>query len=417
VRSFESAEVRWLHARRRRVVIAVAPLAVAASAFAFAWLAGDPFPTILALLIAILVGLIGLVTSATVLLGDVATRPVSGLLRADSGGVWWDGRLVAPRASLAGGFVVPVWQRAPLVQLQRRWPRRALRFEVPDEAAGRSLLQALGLDASQLAASFAVASRARADERAPFLTLLSFLFLLLGLPLLVAGWMRWDSAPLGALAAAGLLGTLGWVVALTTPTRVLVGADGILVSWLGRRQFLRYEDVDGVRTYAFGSTYGVALQLAAGGLFELPIQLGFTEAQTEERVALVARRIQQALEDHRAARGARMPSLPERGERDAGAWVRALRAVGSGANADHRTAPVARERLWRIVETPGADPIARVRAAVALGGGLEGEERARLRVAAEATAAPEVRGLLLMAAEEGTEDEVIGEALGRLVGR
>jgi hypothetical protein len=58
--------------------------------------------------------------------------------------------------------------------------------------------------------------------------------------------------------------------------------------------------------------------------------------------------------------------------------------------------------------------VRRVAAAAALGPTLDAPARARLRLAASTTAAPEVRDLLTLAADEATSDEALAEALDRI---
>ncbi len=74
------------------------------------------------------------------------------------------------------------------------------------------------------------------------------------------------------------------------------------------------------------------------------------------------------------------------------------RALGSGAHATHRVAPIAVDRLWRIVESPATQPTIRAAAAVALGLRLDPRDRDRLRAAASATTAPRLRAALEAAA-------------------
>src|SRR5262249_5775644 len=81
-------------------------------------------------------------------------------------------------------------------------------------------------------------------------------------------------------------------------------------------------------------------------------------------------------------------------------WAAALRALGAGAR--EGTAGESRARLLRIAEDPAAEAVERVAAAVALGGDLDEESRARLRAAAAARAAPRLRGGRREAAGSGS---------------
>jgi hypothetical protein len=71
-----------------------------------------------------------------------------------------------------------------------------------------------------------------------------------------------------------------------------------------------------------------------------------------------------------------------------------------------RTAPLPRERLFRIVESPSASGLDRAAAAVALGKEADEETRGRLRGAAEACAAPKLRIALEAAAGSSSDAEL-----------
>jgi hypothetical protein len=101
----------------------------------------------------------------------------------------------------------------------------------------------------------------------------------------------------------------------------------------------------------------------------------------------------------------RWPSLNE--------WVRHLRSAGSGANADHRTAPLREQELWRVVEASTADPSSRAGAAVALSGAIQQEGRKRMRVAAERTHHPKLRIVLEAVADNDGDEQEIVRAVAR----
>jgi hypothetical protein len=129
------------------------------------------------------------------------------------------------------------------------------------------------------------------------------------------------------------------------------------------------------------------------------------------RADLVAERIREALESARRGDPAQDVALLARNAREIGVWVRALRAVAAGA-VDHRTAPIPEDRLWRIAEDPNASPTARAGAAVALTPSLDDAGKARIRVAADATASPKLRVALEAAAE--TDEAALEHALAEL---
>ena len=84
----------------------------------------------------------------------------------------------------------------------------------------------------------------------------------------------------------------------------------------------------------------------------------------------------------------------------------ALARVAHGG-ADYRMAAMTREQLWALVEGPEIEASARKAAAVALATSNDGSERARLRVAAEHCAEPQVRVAL---EEIARGDDVANEA-------
>jgi hypothetical protein len=94
--------------------------------------------------------------------------------------------------------------------------------------------------------------------------------------------------------------------------------------------------------------------------------------------------------------------------RSAGQWMKDLRALFCGSN--YRAPVLPPDQLWRIAEDPAAEPAKRAGAAFVLRRTLDDEGRARLRVAAEASAAPRVR-VALLAASDTRHDEALEAAL------
>ena len=331
-----------------------------------------------------------------------------GDLVVDAEGVRLHGQLVVAREAIRQGLVVPRDGRLVVRLLRRRRP--AVELMVSDAAQGRAVLRALGLDASQTVADFRTMSRIFAKSGGVFA--------------LVGGMMA-AGAMLGAATASrlapGLLAplfgacVLGVVVPMLWPTRVIVGADGIAMSWLGRKRFIRYADVVSVSTYASGfgtrQYVGAAVVLDSGEQIKIPVG---QQRWNDGDAAGLAERIREAMETHRAGGWEADASILARRGRPAAEWVTALKAIGAGAAADLRNAAVPAERLWRIVEDSAASALARGGAAVARGPTLGAPaEQQRLRVAARATAAPKLRVLLERAAS-APSDESLAEALHEL---
>ena len=339
--------------------------------------------------------------------------PVAGDLAAGEHGVLWNGRLLATRAQITAGFVIPADRGAPEVRLVRRFPRRPITFLVPDELSGRELLGALGLDASQTVASFKLASLLRARWYAT----VGNLGCLVALPAsLIMVLMANGTGAIGGAVRASMLGlgALAWIVFNMIPARARVGADGVLVEWLWQRTFVAFEELTSARVYVDANNAGVALALRDGREVLLPAMGLFTAEIAREELTLMVKRIEQAAEVHRRSEADRGVKLPPRGERSAREWLEVLRAMGSGASADHRTAPVEADTLFRIAEDPGTEPARRIAAAVALSGGMDEAGRSRLRIAASTTAAPELREVLELAASEAADEEAIAAAIERV---
>ena len=200
-------------------------------------------------------------------------------------------------------------------------------------------------------------------------------------------------------------------------TKLTVGADGVLRTWFWRKSFWSWAEVKQIQTYVDSSFWssnnrwrGVELVLRSGASVRFPIVQG--RSLDTGQMTLILERMRQAKESHDRGDAASEAALLERHERDIPAWIAALRAIGSGANQDHRTAPVVPEKLWRIVEDPAATAAARAGAAVALSTAIDAGGKKRLAAAAEAVAAPKLR-IALDAAAKGDE-EALREALSEV---
>lgn len=365
------------------------------------------------MLIAGFVGtLTGVVTIAYVALAN--PKPVARRGRLDVGkeGIELDGAMIATRASMTEGFVARAgsdWH----VHVERRWPRPTVLLGASSEKDAKELLEHLELDASRTVASFKLESRAARGwvaAIAAFLVVAAFF----GAGLIDASG---PSNPADGLPALLRLSTVGiialYALFVAVPRRLVIGADGLLLSWLGWRKFVSFEGVYTIGPVMAGSSIVGAALMGRYGPSEV---LRMRGRMVEELRARDVERMQQRLGDafaeyKKRARDA-AAAIPERGVRPVADWVRALRALGHGANADHRTAPVEPEALLRVIEDPSAKPEKRAGAAIAYA--ARGEDaRKRLRIAAESTASPEIRAVFELAAEEADEAPVAA-ALDRL---
>jgi hypothetical protein len=339
-------------------------------------------------------------------------RRLKASVRAGSEGVQIDSASAVPflpRAQIREGFVLPTMSDAPRVRLTCRGLRPPVYLSVGDEAQARGFLRALGLDASQRVASFRVLSRMVAHRR-------WIIGAMLGIFASMVALMAFIKAFHSPFPFAILLPLIvvTFIVSMLLPSRLELGADGVLIKWAWRKRFIAHGDIEMVMPLerGFGSSHlrGLSLTLRSGEQIQVPV----TQSRgDDDRVAIIEQRMREARESHKQGGADAWAMLQSRKERSVSDWITTLRSIGAGANAAHRVAPVAPERLWRIVEDPSARAIARAAAAVALGAGIDDEGRARLKAAADATAAPKLR-IALQAAAVSADEEALEEALQEL---
>jgi hypothetical protein len=204
-------------------------------------------------------------------------------------------------------------------------------------------------------------------------------------------------------------------VALAIPARIDVGADGVLLRWLGTRRFIPLAHIRSLErtTEGIGKSrqVGVRLRLEDGDTVWLPMG---DARWADERAGALLERIQEAMDTQAHGPVTATAALLGRRERGAREWIRELRALGAGANADLRTAPVEPEQLWRIVESHGAAPEERAAAAIALSPSLDPRGKERLGVAVDAVADERLRVAIDAAVKE--DDAALEEALDEMSG-
>jgi hypothetical protein len=408
-----TSDVGLLRRNRALLALGFSPLFASAALFAVGMARADQseatsqFFSILASLLSLCAGLI---SSAYVVFANPKRVAVAGQLVIGEAAVDFAGARIARRRSLRAGFILPRHDSSPLLRLERRWPRAPIDLVLRDEEQGSELLRALGLDASQGVVELVLASRVHANQLSVGVIGLGWIFFAMIAALSLK--LDPDLATKAWLAVVGLALT-AWMVAVSRSTRVIVGADGLFVRWLWSTRFVPLRELREVQPYTTWYVQGVGLELASGARVHLPIRAKYTEALTSQEIDRVGHRIQQALDLFRKRQSADEVRLPERGGRDDLAWIRALRAAGSGAASDHRTAPTPPDALWRIVEDPAVEPLGRAAAAIALSAELDAPGKERLRRMIEVTAEPDFRGLLEATAEEADEER-LSRALSRV---
>lgn len=311
-----------------------------------------------------------------------------------------------PLSDVKNALIVP-GSPNPHVLVDRKGLREPLRLYVKNVDDARAVLRLLGYDASQRtlvasAMSWAMASRVR----------------VVGLALGAMGAAAALTAVLGAIAQPFTL--LAPFVMIATflvaaiPSRVTIGGDGILLEWLRRRKFVPIADVLSAVVFdeGMGRSRRVGVQIATrsgverivlGGMFSLDKAHALVERIAEVKSAEGAMAIGEA-----AASGF-VAQFAEGALADTRAWLAELRALGAGAMATHRVAPVPPATLLQVVEDPAAPPPARVAAAVALRASGDPDGAARVRVAAETAAHPKLRVALERSVED--DDDALVEAV------
>jgi len=330
-------------------------------------------------------------------------------VRAHADAIFVDDLRVA-RDDIREAFVIPKGGGFPLVRIDRGLRRLPLDLVVRDIDEGRQILRALGLDASQSVAKVQTASYL-VSKRGPLIASVLALgaFALAIFPRLAHSVPL--AQPFGAVAMA--LSLLALLALIAKRTDVSIGADGILIHWLWVRRFVRCEDIltvsDYEETMGRSRNVGVCLQLKSGEEIRLPVG---ARNFSEDRCAALVERIRETMAAQRSGQGAAAGAMLGRQGRAMSEWIRALRAMGVGADATLRTAPTDPQVLLRVVESPSSPAEERAAAAVAIAAGGDEEARIRLRVAAEAVAEPKLRVALEAAAEE--DEAALEAALGQL---
>lgn len=409
---FESSSAHLVRRNRKLLLGAAAPIFLAAwIALLSIVLANATFLAIALPLL--LLGALSVGLSYKANLDPVADRePIA----ADGEGLYRGGQLVVPRSDIVAGFVAP--GPPAMVRLFRGMASVPVRVAVRDVGEGRALLRALGLDTSQSVGELHAGSqllewspRQQALQVAPVFGGIGLLFSSLLLPL------PWLSTSLLALSVFTLVASVASIATIgLARTRVLVGVDGVATRWLTREAFYPFSEIAAVQRYQRDvggrSLLGVELVRKDGSSVRIPCgQEGWSTIEPGE----IEERIREAFDQHQqSAGGPTALAALARGARPHQSWVAALRALGAGANADMRTAPVDPGRFLRIAEDASATPRERAAAAVAAVHGLGQEARARIRIAADTTAAPLLRRTLARIVDERADDEAIAEALAQL---
>lgn len=385
--------------------------AVAVGPLAMLWLhAGKAVLPLLAnglgvgLILGFLFGLLGLVTSSP--------QVTEGRLALD-GDVLCHGatRLLAKREVREG----QAWEEGGRGHVLLR-AGESVHLVLPRIEDARVLLQALGVDATQKAARFGVVAPSRENLRRRVLTWLATIPLAVVVAVVCRKGFGF-TPPFALLMAPYVLA----VIPLLIPGSVVVGADGVVLRWLWTERRIPIGDIVSASVVVGESTAGrtpVYLRLMLRDpiwpldvVVVTPASLmsdAITRAQTE--VQTLVERIEEA----RLAQGERVDlaeaarALAAEG-REGSAWLAALRDTFGKADGFRQVPPLTVPQLLSVATRPEGPVHVRVAAAAAVAPSLDDAGKARLRVAAEATALPELRAALEAAA--AADDEAMTAAL------
>ena len=285
----------------------------------------------------------------------------------------------------------------------------------------RAFIGALGHGGAQTSHSFTGAGSSRWHFRKRLYALWASIPATVA-AMLGAGAVFGKGPVVGAAAIVGITTILTLLGVLFKSTKVTVGADGVRVGWLWQMSFTpiadieRAEAVEGeVNAMGYYPVF-VRIHRRSGPPVELLSQLGRSTPFTPDRwrdfalvnAGAIAERINQAVAGTgRAGAGPELATweseLLSRGERAIDTWVKALRGLHTEVESFRRQAGGGIDALWGVLEDAGVEPERRAAAAVALAPHLDERGRDRVRIAAQATAAPELRIALEAAADDDEE--------------
>jgi hypothetical protein len=266
-------------------------------------------------------------------------------------------------------------------------------------AAARSGVRALTRDPAGIARAPDAESEGRAGFAAVAVTLgtqgaVALLAALSIVTAALAATVR-SNETVAPLVIAYMVVAMGAAGFFRRVSRISVGIDGIFVVGADGARFFGYADLDGVEAR------GGDVLLKRRSQTVLRLQLHDTDAG---RAPELAARLGRAM-DRAAAMRNDGADLLMQATRSVGGPSEKLASSARGG-LDYREPAMAREQLWQLVEGPVLSAEARRVAAEALAEDLDGEERVRLRIAAERCADPRARHALERVLEEDEEEEL-----------
>lgn len=302
-------------------------------------------------------------------------------LVASDEGVSIDGKLVVPSSEIQNARFIP-HAKAPFVRLGGAHGRALLIAMVTDQEEGLRLIAAVGHDAGKRKERFRIMPRKPrlfVGALPGILFSLAFAFVVLK--------FRISAQMLSALVVVIGAPLVVLFTVLRGPTAE-IGIDGVLISEGKVKEWIPFADVRAIEAHE-GSVRFVLVDKHVDLRVAEHRHNIFAKTLENARDAFLIR-AREALAAHRASVGPReLAATLMRADRDKDEWLTALRKMRDGET-DYRSSPARDEELWRVVEDPGAPEDARAAAAFILRRPGE-HDAARLRVAAQAVAAPRLR--------------------------
>jgi hypothetical protein len=358
------------------------------------------------LLVLVLVSLF-VVLGACMLLAALPKGRRSGLVAVTEEGVTLDGKLVCARRELRQGFATD-GRHGPIVRLRRR-AASSVDVELATADDASALLQAIGQHQRQTALAFeGLALRPRV-----YWGFIGFCVADLGVFLLAVPAMLQSPGLMKVLnpllCALVIMPILAWVVPRVCT--VVVGVDGVLVWRMFRREFYPYRSIR--RAQREGSA--LVLGLVSGKTVHLTLGVPSVSEATDSESHIAVDALLARIAEARSVAPSSSPDVATalaRGDRDASAWLAAVRGLLEPAG--YRTGSVPREHVWNVLED-GTQPVTtRAAAATALRTSLGDEGRVRLRLARQACASKELAEVLATVEEAEADDDAIEKALRSL---
>jgi hypothetical protein len=331
---------------------------------------------------------------------------------ADREGIRVGGTLVVPRASIADGFFQPRPNRdtrkassiGSSVRLVDKHRRIVFEAEASEQEA-LELLYALGLDPGSKRVEFNGSSPLFATVAR------NMLFIFLSVAAMFVG--SFGLAAMGVMANVLPILAVPWFLVAMLPSKISVGIDGVHERWLWRKKLVPMASIMAVERV---QDRQIKLRLRDGSEHTLFTSMRRNNSIRSPYATAHGDAVQARIVEARAAFYERTPAadvsaLVGKGTRTREEWLAALAKLRS-AEGGYRDAVVRDDDLWRLVEDPSAPADARGGAAMLLRRSLDEDGKARVRVAAEATASPKLRVALDAAA--GETDETLESALQEL---